>query len=233
MARSETLLWQENHNRNRNRNRDRNEANGPRSCMRSDTTQSNERRRIPIVAGKTSDSLEEYAGNIGINECVDGDFCEVHKALLRTTKGKDEWLDYRKEGAKYKWDFTPPSQRSQGALTQEAALGLLDMIKPEDQRAQMTARMEVAMRRVGCELIMDGDKGLPLVIDEAAASNVDDNDDNNGNNMIEEITETEQPTAAAAATTTTDNKTIDLALDERPTRPARVFKPSRSILQNP
>eukprot|EP00536_Pseudo-nitzschia_multiseries_P010140 jgi/Psemu1/25127/gm1.25127_g len=113
---------------------------------------------------------------------------------------------------KYKWDFTPPSQWSRGALTQEAALGLLDMIKPEDQRAQMTARMEVAMRRV-----------VPLVKDEAAASNVNDNDDDN---MIEEITETEQPTAAAAATTTrtttTDDKTIDLTLDEPPTRPARV-----------
>eukprot|EP00536_Pseudo-nitzschia_multiseries_P000811 jgi/Psemu1/1821/gm1.1821_g len=128
---------------------------------------------------------------------------------------------------KCKWDFTPPSQ-SRGALTQEAALGLLDMIKPEDQRAQMTARMEVAMRRVGCELIMDGDKELPLVIDEAAAC--DDDNNNGGDNMIDEITETEQPTAAAAATTTTD-KTTDLALNEPPTRPARVsIEPSRSIL---
>eukprot|EP00536_Pseudo-nitzschia_multiseries_P015471 jgi/Psemu1/42729/gm1.42729_g len=89
---------------------------------------------------------------------------------------------------------------------------------------------------------MDGDKELPLVIDEAAAGN---NNDDDNDNMIEEITEeimTEQPTAAAAAAAatatataaTTNDKTIDLVLDEPPTRPARVsIEPSRSILRNP
>eukprot|EP00536_Pseudo-nitzschia_multiseries_P016950 jgi/Psemu1/48578/gm1.48578_g len=147
-----------------------------------------------------------------------------------TNSQDDSNLSFADLAEKYKWDFTPPSQ-SRGPLTQEAALGLLDMIKPEDQRAQMTARMEVAMRRVGCELIMDGDKELPLVIDEQAAAGDDDDE-----NMIEEITEEEtmteqQPTAT---TTTTTTKTIDLALDEPPTRPARVsIEPPRSILRNP
>eukprot|EP00536_Pseudo-nitzschia_multiseries_P007306 jgi/Psemu1/17621/gm1.17621_g len=134
-------------------------------------------------------------------------------AMMQTLDGCN--LSFADLAEKYKWDFTPPSQ-SWGPLTQEAALGLLDMIKPEDQRAQMTARMEE----------------LPLVIDEAAAGN----NDGDGVNMIEEITEeetmTEQPTAAT--TTTTDNKTIDLAFNEPPTRPARVsIKPSRLILRNP
>eukprot|EP00536_Pseudo-nitzschia_multiseries_P009791 jgi/Psemu1/24275/gm1.24275_g len=153
-----------------------------------------------------------------------------------TNSQDDSNLSFADLAEKYKWDFfTPPSQ-SRGPLTQEAALGLLDMIKPEDQRAQMTARMEVAMRRVGCELIMDGDKELTLVIDEQAAAGDDDEGDGD-ENMIEEITEEEtmteqQPTATTTTTTTT--KTIDLALDEPPTRPARVsIEPPRSILRNP
>eukprot|EP00536_Pseudo-nitzschia_multiseries_P010095 jgi/Psemu1/24958/gm1.24958_g len=141
----------------------------------------------------------------------------------------DSNLSFAEMAEKYKWDFTPLSQRSRGALTQDAALGLLDMIKPEDQRAQMAARMEVAMRRVGCEIIMDGDKELPRKIDEARAGDVVvDND-----NMIEEITEetmTEQPTSTATATT--DIQTIDLALDEPPTRPARVKRKKRSTKKN-
>eukprot|EP00536_Pseudo-nitzschia_multiseries_P019525 jgi/Psemu1/61164/gm1.61164_g len=96
-----------------------------------------------------------------------------------TNSQADSNLSFADLAEKYKWDFTPPSQ-SRGPLTQEAALGLLDMIKPEDQRAQMTARIEVTMRRVGCELIMDGDKELPLVIDEqTAAGGDDDNDESN------------------------------------------------------
>eukprot|EP00536_Pseudo-nitzschia_multiseries_P012528 jgi/Psemu1/32375/gm1.32375_g len=126
----------------------------------------------------------------------------------------DSNLSFADLAEKYKWDFTPPSQ-SRGPLTQEAALGLLDMIKPEDQRAQMTARMEE----------------LPLVIDEQAAAGAGDDDDEN---MIEEITEEETMTEQQPTATTTTTKTIDLALDEPPTRPARVsIEPPRSILRNP
>eukprot|EP00536_Pseudo-nitzschia_multiseries_P009247 jgi/Psemu1/22674/gm1.22674_g len=104
----------------------------------------------------------------------------------------DRNLSFAEMAEKYDWDFTPPSQRSPEPLTQQdAALGLLDMIKPEDQRAQMAAQMEVAMRRVGCELIMDGDKELPLIIDEAGAGDAIDND---LENMIEKITETMEKT---------------------------------------
>eukprot|EP00536_Pseudo-nitzschia_multiseries_P009785 jgi/Psemu1/24268/gm1.24268_g len=115
-------------------------------------------------------------------------------------------------------------------------MGLYAIIPKElggDKRAQMAAQMEVAMRRVSCELIMEGEKKLPLVIDEKGATDGNDDDDDE-ENMIEEITETTEKNNDNNNNNNNNNdnnQTIELVLNEPPTRPARVsIEPSRSII---
>eukprot|EP00536_Pseudo-nitzschia_multiseries_P003537 jgi/Psemu1/8061/gm1.8061_g len=78
----------------------------------------------------------------------------------------DSNLSFAEMAEKYKWDFTPPSQRSRGALTQDAALGLLDMIKPEDQRAQMAARMENNQQQQQQQQPTTNNQTIDLALDE-------------------------------------------------------------------